>query len=518
MAGATGPQGPQGEQGLQGPAGMVIVVDGGVVTGPPGSSVLVTPVSVGGAPCPTGGVRVTQLSDGGITHVCNGPRGPDGAAGASVSLTTLAVMSAQCATGGVLINAADGGTAVVCNGAAGAQGAGVRVTNLAAMSAQCATGGVLITSHDGGTSAVCNGAQGAAGPTGATGSQGPAGPQGVSVTATSLAVMSAQCPAGGLLINLPDGGTVPLCNGQAGVAGPAGPQGNVGPTGPAGMTGSTGATGAAGPTGPQGPMGPPGAPGSVLYLDGGAVVLPSDTVEFLGFTVATYTGNLGGYPGANAKCDAEYAGSYLCTRADYDLSNTLVAPGSAGSWIDYSRNDDGTRNDSACTVGGAGPWTYGGGATGSTGQSGWVVTSTGDHTSALCNSVKPLACCRGGTWAVRFRGFTAATYTGNLGGYPGANAKCAAEFSNSFLCTRADYDQANGVVAAASSGAWIDYPRNPDGTRNDSACTVGGAGPWTYGGGATGSTGQSGWMVTSTGDHTSALCNNLKPLACCSKR
>ena len=90
--GTPGAIGPAGPQGLQGPGGTVLVLDGGVVVGPPGSSVAVTPITAGGAICPYGGVRVTQLSDGGITNVCNG-------ASPVITTTPLPVMSPQCATG-----------------------------------------------------------------------------------------------------------------------------------------------------------------------------------------------------------------------------------------------------------------------------------------------------------------------------------------------------------------------------------------------------------------------------------
>ena len=69
--GAPGSIGPEGPQGIQGPAGMVLVLDGGVVTGPPGSSVVVTAIAPG-ATCAQGGIRVTQVSDGGVSSVCNG--------------------------------------------------------------------------------------------------------------------------------------------------------------------------------------------------------------------------------------------------------------------------------------------------------------------------------------------------------------------------------------------------------------------------------------------------------------
>ena len=437
-AGPAGAQGAMGAQGLQGPAGMVLVLDGGVVTGPAGSSVVVTTIAAGGATCPTGGVRVTQLSDGGITNLCNGadgligpqgPAGPAGPQGGSVTATTLAVLSAQCATGGVLVHLPDAGTIPVCNGATGSQGA--------------------------------MGAQGPIGLTGATGSIGPLGPQG-----------------------------------------------------PAGAQGPIGATGAPGQAGPQGPSGPPG---SVLFLDGGVVLAPGDTLEFAGFTAAIYTGNLGGYPGANTKCSAEFPGSFLCTRPDYDQANTAVGPGGTGAWIDYARSSDGTRAANSCYLGGGGVWTYSGPAVGSSGQSGSTLLPTGDYTSAICNLQKPLACCRASSRVV-FRGFTVATYTGNLGGYPGANGKCSAEYASSFLCTRTDYDQANTAVGPPSSGAWIDYARSSDGTRAANSCYLGGGGVWTYSGPAVGSSGQSGSMMLPTGDYTSAICNLVKPLACCSKR
>jgi len=189
--GATGPAGPQGvpgpqgpvgadgPQGIQGPAGSVLVVDGGVVVGPPGSSVVVTPITSGGVTCPAGGVRITQLSDGGITNVCNGAAGAQGVAGPS--------------------------------GAQGPAGASVTTSTLPNLSPQCATGGLLITFPDAGTAAICNGAQGAAGATGPIGPIGPAGPAGA---------IGPTGPAGSI--------------GPAGPAGGAGPAGPMGPSGPPG--------------------------------------------------------------------------------------------------------------------------------------------------------------------------------------------------------------------------------------------------------------------------------------------
>lgn len=78
--GPVGPTGATGPQGLQGPQGDVRIIDGGIVTGPPGSSVLVTSINPG-SECAAGGIRVTQLSDGGIATVCNGVKGDTGLTG-----------------------------------------------------------------------------------------------------------------------------------------------------------------------------------------------------------------------------------------------------------------------------------------------------------------------------------------------------------------------------------------------------------------------------------------------------
>lgn len=65
----------------------------------------------------------------------------------------------------------------------------------------------------------------------------------------------------------------------------------------------------------------------MLFLDGGVVLANGGGMEFAGFTSMTYTGLLGGDPGANAKCATEFAGSHFCTMADFDEANGTVSPG-----------------------------------------------------------------------------------------------------------------------------------------------------------------------------------------------
>ena len=201
------------------------------------------------------------------------------------------------------------------------------------------------------------GATGAAGATGDTGATGPTGATGASGLA-----------------------------GSTGATGATGATGSPGLAGTPGVNGSNGMNGSTGATGPTGPQGPAGATGAVLYLDGGVVVAPGSRPQFAGYTSATYNGNLGGAVGANAKCQSQFAGAFLCTAADYDLANPTAAPGSAGAWIDEPREDDGMRNQTSCS--GSAGW-----ISSSSSNSGYALDANGAATGYVCNTAHPLACC-----------------------------------------------------------------------------------------------------------------------------
>jgi hypothetical protein len=262
--------------------------------------------------------------------------------------------------------------------------------------------------------------------------------------------------------------------------------------------------------GAVGPAGPVGPAGSVLFLDGGVAVVSEVPVQFVGFTVATYSGNLGGLPGAAAKCSAEFPNSHFCTIADYDNANTTgVPPTTAGAWVDSARADDGTRSTGACATGST-PWTN---AASPFQTFGVTLTSTGYAGTTLCSNARHLACCRGGPPST-FRGFTTATYTGNLGGIPGANAKCRVDFSNSWLCSLNEYDLANTqVVPTTTAGAWIDGTRAAGGTRSTGACATSST-PWTN---AATPFQTFGITLTATGYAATTLCSSQRHLACCSR-
>lgn len=357
--GTSGAQGPAGPQGVQGPQGAVLIVDGGVVTGPPGSSVVVTEVTAGGQPCPAGGVRITQLSDGGISHVCNGLAGP----------------------------------------------------------------------------------------------QGPQGPQGV--------------------------------------IGPTGPKGDTG------ATGATGAPGAAGATGPQGPQGPSGPPGAVLYLDGGAVVLPASATrpQLAGYTSFTTDGALGGRTQMNGRCAAQFPGSHLCTITEFRFARSSVPLGAQGAWVDHGSSSDPREpyDSGYCTN-----WTARGSATG------LVALPTGYTSSLPCSTVLPLACCTSPT--PRHRGYTAFTTNGAIGGRTQMNVRCSAEFPGSHLCSITEFRFARSGIALAANGAWLDHGSSSDPAEpyDSGYCSN-----WTAAGVATG------LVVLPTGYTSSLACSSVLPLACC---
>jgi hypothetical protein len=302
--------------------------------------------------------------------------------------------------------------------------------------------------------------------------------------------------------------------GATGAQGPQGMTGATGAQGPQGMTGATGAqgpqgmTGAQGPAGPMGPTGPAGPPGAVLFLDGGVVFSGNpNPITFAGYTAATYNGNLGGQVGANAKCAAEFTGSYFCTLGEFDSTNTTAQPGGNGAWIDYDRKASGARDIGSCVTSTAGTWTTNG-----SNSYGANLTSVGSfYTSVNCGNVKPLACCRGGVPRVAFRGYTAMTYTGNLGGQIGANQKCHAEFPGSSFCTLGEYDSANPTSPPGGNGAWIDYDRKASGARDIGSCVTSAAGTWT----TNGSSSYGANLTSASSFYTSVNCGNVKPLACC---
>lgn len=110
-----------------------------------------------------------------------------------------------------------------------------------------------------------------------------------------------------------------------------------------------------------------------------------------GYTSATFNGNLGGHPGANQKCHAQFPGSRFCTSSDFYLSEPRLYPPSSGAWVDYDRAASGSRSGSACYKSGIndGPWME----STNVDYAAFVTASGYVYNGHNCDQVKPLACC-----------------------------------------------------------------------------------------------------------------------------
>lgn len=224
--------------------------------------------------------------------------------------------------------------------------------------------------------------------------------------------------------------------------------------------------------------------------------MSDDWVRFVGYTAATFNGNLGGVTGANAKCRAQFPDSVFCTTTDFGLTepDQSVAPGSPAPWIDGSRDASGRRQGTGCST-----W-----STASSASVGTTLLPTGTTQSEYCNTVRPIACC-----AIpikrRVRGVTTATFTGNLGGITGANSKCRAEYPGSYYCTTTDFSAAELSAGPSSPAPWIDGSRDASGRRQGTGCST-----WT-----TASSASVGTTLLPTGNTQSEYCNTARPILCC---
>jgi hypothetical protein len=259
-------------------------------------------------------------------------------------------------------------------------------------------------------------------------------------------------------------GLLAACPNASDVTGPQGPEGA---TGAMGVMGLPGTTGLQGPTGPTGATGPTGPAGQVLIVDGGVVTGPTGP---MGPTGATGPSGAAGVSGAT---------------------------GSTGP------------------TGAAGP-------TGATGATGGIGGTGSQGPQGPPGPVGPALLLDGGSIPASasdgytFAGFTVATYDGNLGGPIGANAKCAAEFVGSHLCTEREFSWAGASAAPGAAGFWMDdiwastqsapnyFPRDRYGGCNDWHSNDGPSNTFRW------------WDATGTASqYMINICNVKRQLACC---
>jgi hypothetical protein len=251
-------------------------------------------------------------------------------------------------------------------------------------------------------------------------------------------------------------------------------------------------------------MGPPGPAGSVLYVDGGIVMLSASQLRptLVGYTAFTTNGAIGGRTQANVHCNTEFAGSHLCTQSEFRFARPNLTMSTSGAWIDYGDNSDPKNpyDSSYCSN-----FTFNGATQNALTALPTGYTSTSTHT---CASVLPLACCVYPTVA-KLRGYTAFTTNGNIGGRLQANARCATEFAGSHLCTQAEFRYSRPNLTLSASGAWIDYGDNSDPANpyDSSYCSN-----FTFTGSTQNALTALPTGYTSTSTHT---CASVLPLACC---
>jgi hypothetical protein len=178
-------------------------------------------------------------------------------------------------------------------------------------------------------------------------------------------------------------------------------------------------------------------------------------------------GDVDGRENLHALCDVEFPGAHLCHLAEYGLATSTTAPPATGAWIDSSCTEA-ISSISALVCPSENASTDAGRSVAANSQInclGWTVAATAIQTGivirpqgtafALCNVPRPVACCLT-PYLETFRGLTAASYAGNVGGRHVMHATCAAEYPGSHLCHSAEYERAASTVPLPATGAWAD--------------------------------------------------------------
>jgi hypothetical protein len=355
----------------------VLVVDGGVVTGPPGSSVLVTPITPGGATCPNGGVRITQLADGGNTNICNGADGMQGPAG---------MMGAQGPQGPAGMMGAQGQQGMP--GPAGMVGPqGLTGPSGPAGAVLYLDGGVVVVPQAtrpkllGYTAFTSNGNMG--GRTAANTRCNSEFPGTHLCNVTELRVARSALPlnAAAAWLDYPyESNSAPTLDPDFGS-----PCNNFTYSGTTAYYAEV-AT-------PQGyPVG-----GTVPFNCSMALPLACCTspspVRLRGYTAFSSNGAMGGRTAANARCDAEFPGAHLCNVTEFRVARSAVPLNATGAWLDYPYESNSSPTLDPDFGSPCNNFTYDGG----TAYYAEVATPQGYPVGGTvpfdCSMTLPLACC-----------------------------------------------------------------------------------------------------------------------------
>jgi hypothetical protein len=116
--------------------------------------------------------------------------------------------------------------------------------------------------------------------------------------------------------------------------------------------------------------------------------------QFTGLTTSSYDGSRGGYSAATALCNAQFAGSHICTSMEmintYNHNPTLLSAGTGQAWINNGApaHSDTLSND--CKG-----WNFNQASQAGFGRFGSVWYFTGNQALIqYCNVAIPFACCK----------------------------------------------------------------------------------------------------------------------------
>ena len=117
--------------------------------------------------------------------------------------------------------------------------------------------------------------------------------------------------------------------------------------------------------------------------------------DYLGNTIATYTGDLGGFAGANAKCQAEYPNSHICSQSEMINSGATSFGGSNG----WAKCEVFPNGDSRCATvsqdlnAGSGMFGCNSYTSALSTDQGVRVNASGTPTKVACDVARSIHCC-----------------------------------------------------------------------------------------------------------------------------
>jgi hypothetical protein len=369
----------------------VLVLDGGVVTGPtgpqglPGVSVQVTNA---GSACDAGGLRVTA-PDGGVSYLCNGgtgAQGPQGATGAQGPQGAAGAQGPQGAPGAQGPQGATGAT-----GAQGPQGPPGPAGGSGGGSGTSAGSGETAASFAGFTTASVAGNVGSREAMhGLCAAQYPASHL-CHVAEYELTTQSVSPPSAGAWVDASSGPGASGAGSSFDVAGATPENGRyVNSSSSWNCLNWTSTTNTYGGT-----LQPAGLTNQVCSTPHVLACCNTPFREvFRGVTSTTTTGAAGGRAAMHALCAAQYPGSHLCHAAEYVRAHPTAL--TAGAWLDASSVNSGFDASSALPNSGryltsSSSWnclnwttttnTYGG------------VNAADGLGNQVCSVARPVACC-----------------------------------------------------------------------------------------------------------------------------